>query len=136
MAERSVALAILGIVGIIAVVGLVLLFSGALTGQVVPVGQKIYPGKVVKGETGPGFQYAGEGAYVFEQQGDCFDYEFFSQNPQAGGAQCRPGTARVEVYQRSRKFFQGLPELGVPDQTYVIEGYCCTKPEFRAPRAD
>lgn len=137
MAERSVALAILGVVAVIAVVGLVLLFSGALTGKVVPVGAKVYPGKVVQGVTGPGFDYLGEGAYVYEQQGTCFDYEFFSQSPQGGGGQCRPGEARIEVYQRSDKFFQGLPELGQynPDQTYVVQGYCCTQPNFRAPSA-
>jgi hypothetical protein len=131
MAERSVALAILGLVAVIATVGLVLLFSGAMSGRFVEYGQpKIYPGKVVAGQTGPGSQYLGEGAYVYEQKGSCYDYEFFSQSPQAGGAQCRPGEVRVEVYQRNRKFF------GVPDQSYTVQGSCCLTPTFKAPRVD
>lgn len=126
MAERSIALAILGIVAVIAVVGLVLLFTGALTGKyVLPGIAKVYPGKVVSGETGVGFDYLGEGAYAYEQKGNCFDYEFFTQSSQ-GSLHCRAGEARVEVYQRHRKF------AGAPDQTYVVDGYCCTNPNFRA----
>lgn len=41
---RGVALAILGIVALIAVVGLVLLFSGKMTGQVTAPGAEIYGG--------------------------------------------------------------------------------------------
>jgi hypothetical protein len=129
MAEegRGIAMAILGIVAVIAVVGLVLLFRGG-AGQVVLPGGKVYPGHVVTGDTGPGFQYSGEGAYVYEQQGSCLSNEFFTQNPLANG--CRPGEMRVSVWQRSRKFF------GAPNQQYTQDGWCCLQPNIRAPRAE
>lgn len=127
MAERGVALAILGIVSVIALVGLILLFQGG-SGEVVLPGAKLYPGKVVKGETGQGFQYAGEGAYVSEQKGDCLSNEFWIQGPRSSAISldCRPGQLRVEIYQRNRKFF------GAPDQTYAVDGFCCLQPNVRA----
>jgi len=132
MAEegRGVALAILGIVAVIAVVGLVMLFKGT-AGQVsqgMLGAAKVYPGHVVAGDTGQGFNYLGEGAYVTEQKGDCLSNEFWTQNPLANN--CRPGQMRIEVYQRSRKFF------GAPDQTEAVDGYCCLQPNIRAPYAE
>ncbi len=128
MAEegRGVALAILGIVAVIAVVGLVLLFSGG-TGNVVPPGAKLYPGKVLAGETGPGFQSYGEGAYVTEQKGNCLSGEMWVQGSHYDPQTCRESEMRVEVYQRNRKFF------GAPDQTYVTKGYCCPQPSMSYP---
>ncbi len=126
--EKGVALAILGIVAVIAVVGLIMLFQGAAGDVVLPGAAKIYPGKVVSGDVGAGTQYSGEGAYVTTQQGDCLSNEFWTQNELAAG-NCRPG-ARVEVYQRSRKFY------GAGDQTVIVDGYCCLKPSVRAPRAE
>jgi hypothetical protein len=125
MAEegKGVAMAILGIVAVIAVMGLVLLFKGASGNAAGYLGEsKIYPGKVVLGETGPGFDYAGEGAYVTEQKGSCLSTEIFVQDYPYSPETCRPGEMRVETYQRSRKFF------GAPDQSYVVKGYCCPRP--------
>src|SRR5574341_2523136 len=95
MAEegKGVAMAILGIVAVIAVVGLVLLFKGGTGGFVGGYGDpKIYPGKVVQGETGPGFDYLGEGAYGTST--DCLSNEFWSQNELAQG-HCREGQQSV-----------------------------------------
>ncbi len=132
MAEegKGVALAILGIVAVIAVVGLVLLFTGSTGKYVLPSVAKVYPGHVVAGDTGPGFQYAGEGAYVYDQQGSCLSNEFFAQNPVADTSNCRPGQMRTSVWQRNRKFF------GAPDQEYTQDGYCCTQPNVRAPSGE
>ncbi|MEM4242425.1 MAG: hypothetical protein QXM31_00820 [Candidatus Woesearchaeota archaeon] len=132
MAEegKGVALAILGIVAVIAVVGLILLFTGA-TGDYAAFGvPKLYPGKVVKGEIGQGFPYLGEGEYVAEQKGDCLSTEVFVQRGGPIGASydpntCRPGAVRVEIYHRNGKFF------GAPDQTVVVNGYCCTIPGYQ-----
>lgn len=126
---RGVSLSILGIVAVIAIVGLVLMFTG-ITGQfVLPGFSKVYPGRVVSGETGQGFPYAGEGAYVAEQQGTCDkETEVFVQTPLDG--LCRPGGVRVEIYQRNRKGF------GSPDQTYTVKGYCCPKPSYSFPEGE
>jgi hypothetical protein len=123
MAEegKGIALAILGIVAVIAVVGLVLLFKGA-------IGQGVYGGHVLTGDTGPGFQYLGEGAYVSQQRGECLSNEFFAQNP-IDSFVCRPGI-RPEEYQRSRKFF------GAPNQQVVVDGYCCLTPNARVPTGE
>jgi hypothetical protein len=125
MAEegRGVALAILGVVAVIAVVGLVLLFKGG-TGQYVYFDQpKVYPGKVVAGEISvPTSQSYGEGNYASEQQGSCIEGEMFIQGAPYDPQQCRPGEMRISVYQRNRKFF------GAPDYTDVVEGYCCPQP--------
>ncbi|MEM4247101.1 MAG: hypothetical protein QXR48_03895 [Candidatus Woesearchaeota archaeon] len=135
MAEegKGVALAILGIVAVIAVVGLVLLFTGA-TGKYTAYGMpKLYPGKVVKGETGQGFPYLGSGEYVAEQKGSCLSNEVFVQRGGPGGISidpqmCRDGEMRVEIYHRNNKFF------GAPDQTVVVEGWCCMMPSAVSPR--
>ncbi len=127
MAEKGIAMAILGIVAVIAVVGLVLLFTGA-TGDYIDYGSpKLYPGKVVLGETGQGFPAAGGGAYVAEQKGNCMEGEMFVQRGYTYGRGldpqlCRSGEYRVEIYVRSNKFF------GAPDQTVVVEGWCCPIP--------
>jgi hypothetical protein len=129
---KGASLAILGIVAVIAVVGLVLLFTGA-TGLMTNLGlPKIYPGKVVQGETGQGFNYLGGGEYVAEQKGTCTSAEMFVQG---GGstmqgydpANCRPGEQRVEIYHRDSKFF------GAPDQTVVTNGWCCLLPSNKVP---
>ncbi len=128
MAEegKGVALAILGIVAVIAVVGLVLLFSGSTGGFVGGYGSpKVYPGKVFQGETGQGFPYSGEGAYMAEQVGDCLSNEFWTQNPLANG--CRPSEVRTEILYSNGKF------PGAPDPMVVTEGYCCLQPNVRAP---
>lgn len=135
MAEegRGVSLAILGIVAVIAVVGLVLLFKGGTGGFVQGYGSpKIYPGHVVQGDTGPGFQYEGEGAYVTEQKGTCLSNEvfIFGREQDYDPNQCRPGEMRIEVYQRSRKFF------GAPDQTYSVDGVCCPQPYTSYPELE
>ena len=134
MAEegRGVALAILGIVAVIAVVGLVLLFTGATGemnyGYIMDYGAaKLYPGKVVKGETGQGFPAAGGGEYVAEQKGNCLSGEMFVQRGYQYGKGldpqlCRSGELRIEIYHRNNKFF------GAPDQTVVVEGWCCPIP--------
>jgi len=127
---RGVSLVILGIVAVIAVVGLVLLFRGA-TGEYVAYNlPKLYPGKVVKGETGQGFPYLGSGEYVAEQRGSCLSNEVFVQSGGPTGQSydpntCRPGAVRVEIYHRNNKFF------GAPDQTVVVEGFCCTIPGYQ-----
>lgn len=129
MAEegKGVALAILGIVAVIAVVGLVLLFSGGTGGFVGGYGSpKIYPGKVVQGETGPGFDYLGEGDYATSD--DCLSNEFWSMNPLANG--CREGQQRVLELQQHRKF------PGAPNPVVVYDGYCCLQPNERTPRAE
>lgn len=125
---RGVALAILGIVAVIAVVGLVLLFTGSTgkyVGNYIPQ-DKVYPGKVVLGETGQGFPYLGGGEYVAEQPGDCMSNEVFMQEGGTMGQGidpqlCRPGS-RLEIYHRNNKFF------GAPDQTVLVNGFCCPMP--------
>ncbi len=133
MAEegKGVALAILGVVAIIAVVGLVLLFSGAVGKFVQPSYAKVYPGHVVGGDTGPGFQDAGESAYNAQQRGECLSNEYFSQNPIQSpefATQCRPGVRVTEV-QRHRAFY-GEPGKNWQDTT---EGWCCLNPNERVP---
>jgi hypothetical protein len=124
---KGVSLAILGIVAVIAVVGLVLLFTGA-TGEYAAFGlPKVYPGKVVLGETGQGFPYLGGGEYVAEQQGSCTTSEMFVQTGGTTGMSydpntCRPGAQRIEIYHRNNKFF------GAPDQVVIVDGFCCTLP--------
>jgi hypothetical protein len=134
MAEegKGIALAILGIVAVIAVVGLVMLFKGGTGGFVGGYGSpKVYPGHVVQGDTGPGFQYAGEGAYVGQQQGDCLSNEFFIEDrPYGVGENCRPGVLRIYTYQNNRKFF------GAPNPQSVVDGWCCLKPNDRVPTGE
>lgn len=128
---RGVSLAILGVVAVIAVVGLVLLFTGA-TGEFVGYGlPKLYPGKVVLGETGQGFPYLGGGEYVAEQKGSCASSEMFVQGGGANGMSqdplnCRAGEQRIEIYHRNNKFF------GAPDQIVVVDGWCCNLPSNNA----
>ena len=131
MAEegKGVALAILGIVAVIAVVGLVLLFKGG-TGSAIefPGVPKIYPGKVVQGETGQGFNTYGNRGYAFnDQTGTCDASEFFSQKPLDLSA-CRPASVRVEIYHRDFKQFPT-----VPDTVIATGGFCCPLPESRGP---
>lgn len=135
MAEegKGVAMAILGVVAVIAVVGLVLLFKGGTGSFVQGYGApKLYPGHVVSGEVGPGTNYLGEGAYVARQQGDCLSNEVFIQeeNWKYDMNRCRPGSARVETYQRNGKFF------GAPDNTIVVSGSCCLKPNDAVPTGE
>ena len=130
MAEegKGVALAILGVVAVIAVVGLVLLFRGA-SGQFVQPGYaKVYPGHVVEGDAVPGFQSQGEGDYNAQQRGECLTGEYFSQNP-IDGLSCRE-SARVTEVQRHRAFY------GAPMYTDVTAGWCCTEPNVRAPTGE
>ncbi len=127
---RGVSLAILGIVAVIAVVGLVLLFTGGTGTMVYPGIAKVYPGKVVKGETGQGFPYLGGGEYVAEQRGSCLPGEVFVQRGGSYGKSydpntCRGGEMRIEIYHRNNKFF------GAPDQTVVVDGWCCTIPGYQ-----
>jgi hypothetical protein len=123
---KGVALAILGIVALIAVVGLVLLFKGGTGNYVSYNVPKLYPGKVVKGETGQGFPYEGGGAYVAEQLGSCASDEVFIRGSDASGQfdpnTCRAGAQRLEVYHRNNKFF------GAEDQTVLVDGFCCLLP--------
>lgn len=131
MAEEGhgVSLAILGIVAVLAVVGLVLLFTGA-TGQFVQPGiAKLYPGKVLAGETGQGFPYAG-GAYIADQQGSCLPDEVFVESWPYDPALCRPGAERLELYVRHNKFF------GAPEGYTTKKGWCCVLPEARSPSMD
>ncbi len=133
MAEegKGVALVILGVVAIIAVVGLVLLFSNATGKYVMPNYAKVYPGHVVSGETGPGFESQGEGDYNAQQQGECLSNEFFAQNPLESSefaTQCRRGVRVTEV-QRNRAFY-GEPGKNWQD---VVEGWCCLQPSARVP---
>jgi hypothetical protein len=130
---KGVALAILGVVAVIAVVGLVLLFKGG-TGDYVSYNMpKLYPGKVLQGETGQGFPYLGGGEYVAEQRGSCLADEIFVQRGASGGLSidpqmCRDGEVRIEIYHRNNKFF------GAPDQTVVVDGWCCMQPSVVSPR--
>jgi hypothetical protein len=130
MAEESkgVALAILGIVAVIAVVGLVLLFTGRTTGSAIefPGVPKVYPGQVLQGNTGQGFNTYGNRKYAFnDQTGTCEDSEFFSQKP-LDLAACRPASVRVEIYHRDFKQFPT-----VPDTVVATNGFCCPLPESR-----
>jgi hypothetical protein len=128
--NKNFSFAMLGIIAIIAIVGLVLLFNGVLgkaiaqsPGMPYP---KVYPGKVVLGETGPGFPYAGGGSYATRQQGNCYDDEVFQQDIQSFDPNfCRKGAERTEVYTRSNKFFWAS------DQTVTVKGFCCKFPEAR-----
>ncbi len=130
---KGVSLAILGIVAVIGVVGLVLLFTGATGMGLYGYGlAKLYPGKVVKGETGQGFPYLGGDEYVAEQRGSCMSNEMFVQGGASGGQaydpqNCRDGEQRIEIYHRNNKFF------GAPDQTIVVDGWCCTLPTNTLP---
>lgn len=127
--NKGISMAILGIVAVIAVVGLVMLFSGGTGKYVMYSYPKVYPGKVVALETGPGFQEPGEGANVYQQRGPCLSNEFWSQNPVAGSPNCRPAP-RTSEWQRHQKFF------GAENQQYSQEGYCCTEPNVRVPSGE
>ncbi len=127
---KGVSLAILGVVAVIGVVGLVLLFTGS-TGLYASYGlPKLYPGKVLKGETVQGFPYLGGDEYVANQYGSCLTSEIFVQRGGESGNSydpntCRSGAQRVEIYHRNNKFF------GAPDQTIVVDGWCCTIPGYQ-----
>lgn len=136
---KGVALAILGIVAVIAVVGLVLLFTGATARVASPTsGDKIYGGNIVRGpyyETG----YARYKTGRF-REGEEFVYP---ERIKASGDQPVPTVYRDSSYKRTGPVAgasgpEKCPDPRYPDPTtslYAFEGcvtsevdpnfYCC-----------
>lgn len=102
-------LVILGVIAIIAIVGLILLFNKAITGQGIyaQVGTDVY----------------GEGTPVYSDNCEALYGQkyIFTQNPQTWRSDCHPGI-RTETWQRAGA--GPYPWYENP-MIYEINGWCC-----------
>ena len=146
MAEESgkgVALAILGIVAVIAIVGLILLFSGAKkTGQVVLAGDKLYGGSVSDAEYPylenrpvKGVPVTPEGIQVADEEtayAEAVPYRTYSRVPDkipSGQTTC--GEGRFEVSGNFRdSFLRTYPDAQCSDYIATLDAYCCQVPSL------
>jgi hypothetical protein len=113
--KKDLAMVVLGIVAVIAVVGLVLLFKTAMTGKVVPPGAKVYamvyPGQEVPGEGRS--QVLGTNCKVGYQF--TLDKTFLYRDP----VNCEPGWQEVEVWRNRAGYAEVNPVINRK------EGACC-----------
>lgn len=109
MEEKNISIVILGVVAIIAVVGLVLLFKTAFEGAGIyaQVGDSIYGGGIPVWHDNCKELY-GEG-YIFSQSSRNFDWT------------CKPGL-RTDTWKWRAP---GLEPWYNNPQTYETSGYCC-----------
>ena len=123
--EKGIALAILGITAVIAVVGLVLLFTGANTGDVVWVGPKTYGG-ATKNVDLPYLEQRKFGAYGDQAVGAESGVprrtlsRAATQIPSVIGS-CGEGMVRV-----SNQEMLALYARGAKCTEFAGGGYCCT----------
>ena len=141
---RGVALAILGIVAVIAIVGLVLLFSGAKkTAQVATGLDKVYGG-ALKGVEYPylesrtvrgGVAATPEGVPVSDEQkaySEGVPYRTFSRVvDQIPTPQTTCGEGFFEVPVQSKERVEASTGLKCSDYVAAIDAYCCPTPTFR-----
>lgn len=140
---RGVALAILGIVAVIAIVGLVLLFSGAKkTAQVAQGLDKVYGG-ALKGEEYPYLEgrTVGGGARVtpegvpFAEEATAYaegvPYRTYSRVPdQIPATQTTCGANFFEVPVQSKQRVEASTGLKCSDYVAAIDSYCCPVPKI------
>ena len=138
---RGVALAILGIVAVIAIVGLVLLFSGAKkTAQVSTGLDKVYGG-ALKGEEWPyleartiggGARVTPEGVPLAEEAAayaEGVPYRTFSRvQDQIPTPQTTCGAGFFEVPVQSKQRVEASTGLKCSDYVAGIDSYCCPVP--------
>jgi len=147
MAEESgkgIALAILGIVAVIAIVGLVLLFSGAKkTGQVAYTGvDKVYGGALkdveypyLENRPAKGVPVLPEGVEVVDEQtayAQGVPYRTYNRVPdQIPSTQTTCGEGSVEVSVNFlRQFKYTYPDAQCSDYVAALDAYCCKAPSF------
>lgn len=110
MEQKDISIVILGVVAIIAVVGLVLLFKTAFTGEnVYRAGIYAQVGTDLYGGGTPVFSDNCKDGYVFSQSSRHFDWT------------CEPGV-RTETWKWRAP---GLEPWFNNPQQYTTEGYCC-----------
>lgn len=141
---RGVALAILGIVAVIAIVGLVLLFSGAKkTAQVATGLDKEYggamkgveypylEGRTVKGGVGA----TPEGVPVSDEQkayAEGVPYRTFSRvQDQIPTPQTTCGAGFFEVSVNNKADFEANTGLKCSEYVAALDAYCCPVPNFK-----
>ncbi len=140
---RGVALAILGIVAVIAIVGLVLLFTGAKkTGQVVLVGDKVYGGALkdveypyLEGRPAKGVPVTPEGIEVADEQtayAEGVPYRTYGRVPdQIPTVQTTCGEGSFEVSVNFlRQFKDTYPDAQCSDYVASLDAYCCKVPQL------
>lgn len=141
---RGVALAILGIVAVIAIVGLVLLFSGAKkTAQVSAGLDKVYGGALkdveypyLEGRTiGGGAATTPEGVRIAEEEkayADGVPYRTFNRVPDMiPTPQTSCGEGFFPVSAQSKERFESATALKCSDYVAALDSYCCPVPQVQ-----
>lgn len=140
---RGVALAILGIVAVIAIVGLVLLFSGAKkTAQVATGLDKEYGGSLkdveypyLEGRSVGGSPVTPEGVRRSDEQkayAEGVPYRTFSRVPdQIPTPQTTCGEGFFEVAVQSKDRVEATTNIKCSDYVAAIDAYCCPIPAVR-----